>query len=188
MSFRLAVSTCLSKYASFKGRARRSELWWFYLFVFIVAIVALSLDTALDIQFFYPLTVLSLLLPIWAAGARRLHDIGRSGWWQVTAIVPLVGLLLLVFWWTRDSEPGANRYGESPKGGETPEYGQYGQYGHLNRGSYGERSGDEGMTTIPPNWYADPERAGMLRYWDGARWTDDRMPLPPVPLPQQEQQ
>ena len=115
MGFGSAVTTCLSRYASFSGRGRRSEFWWFYLFVVLVGGVALTLDLVLGLGFLYPLTVLALLLPILAAGTRRLHDTGRSGWWWLISIVPFGGIALLVFW-VMDSDSSPNSYGPPPKG------------------------------------------------------------------------
>ena len=121
MGFGSAVSTCLSQYASFSGRARRSEVWWFYLFAVLVGLGAVLLDAALGLGFLYPLSLLALLLPTLAAGTRRLHDTGRSGWWWLISLVPFGGIALLVFW-VMDSDPAPNAHGPSPKG-VAPQYG-----------------------------------------------------------------
>ena len=86
MDFGQAIKTCFSKFADFNGRARRSEYWWFYLFSIIVSMV-LGWIPILG------LATLALILPGLAAGSRRLHDTGRSGWWQLTTWIPaIIGL------------------------------------------------------------------------------------------------
>jgi uncharacterized membrane protein YhaH (DUF805 family) len=88
-----AVKTCLTKYADFDGRATRTEYWWFFLAVLLGSAV-----TSLITLRVYALFSLVTLLPMIAAGARRLHDTNRSGWWQLLALVPfgvVVPLILL---------------------------------------------------------------------------------------------
>src|SRR5262245_44830417 len=93
MTFADSIRTCFSKYADFNGTASRSEFWWFQLFIILVA-AALSLFSVTLCSLFY----LAVLLPDLAVGARRLHDTGRSGWWQLLYIVPLGVIVLIVFW------------------------------------------------------------------------------------------
>ncbi|MBT9551742.1 MAG: DUF805 domain-containing protein [Hydrogenophaga sp.] len=109
MNFVDAVKTCFSKYVGFEGRATRSEYWWWVLFVFAVAIVmgVLRLGTIGN------LFSLATLLPSIAVGARRLHDIGKSGWWQLIALIPLIGWLVLIYWAVQPSE-GDNAFGPAP--------------------------------------------------------------------------
>lgn len=140
MTFVDAIKTCMRKYATFSGRASRSEFWWFYLFTFIVSILAGVIDTfVLGLSFedngpLQSIASLGFLLPTLAATVRRLHDTGRSGW---LILVPVGGLLLgvmmalvggVVFmfliivaalvlqlvWLCQASEPGANRFGPNP--------------------------------------------------------------------------
>ena len=110
-----AVRTVLSKYADFTGRARRSEFWWFYLANIIASAVAGLIDQAFGFPLLQVIVGLGLLIPGLAVGARRLHDTGRSGWWQLLALVPLVGIILLIVWWATDSEPRPNQHGAPPK-------------------------------------------------------------------------
>jgi uncharacterized membrane protein YhaH (DUF805 family) len=105
MNFQEAVKTCFSKYVDFSGRASRSEYWWFVLAYVIVAIVAGFIH-----QVVYGLVVLAFLLPMLAAGARRLHDIGKSGWLQLLMIIPLVNLVLIYFY-VQPSQPETNPHG-----------------------------------------------------------------------------
>lgn len=104
-SFGEAIATCLSKYATFSGRASRSEYWYFQLFFFLVAFAAGVLfgDPGMG------LVALALVLPVWASGARRLHDTNRSGWWQLLTIIPVAGLLVLYWLCLKPVEP--NDYG-----------------------------------------------------------------------------
>ncbi len=121
MNFTDSVRTCLSKYATFTGRGRRSEFWWFVLFNFLVSIVASIIDAILGTGLGAGTGVvgliagLALLLPYLAATVRRLHDTNRSGWWILIGLIPLVGLIVLIVFTVADSNPGPNRFGESPK-------------------------------------------------------------------------
>ena len=119
LGFPDAVRSVLTQYATFTGRARRSEFWWFYLFNFIVSIAASIVDAAIGAPVLQIVVGLGLLIPGLAVGARRLHDTGRSGWWQLIGLVPLVGIILLIVWWATDGHPGPNRWGPSPKYGVT---------------------------------------------------------------------
>jgi uncharacterized membrane protein YhaH (DUF805 family) len=115
MPFPDAVRSVLTQYVTFTGRARRSEYWWFVLFNVIVSAVAGLLDAIIGGYFFQVIVGLGLLLPALAVGARRLHDIGRSGWWLLIGLVPFVGAILLIVWFCQDSQPGSNEHGPSPK-------------------------------------------------------------------------
>jgi len=115
MSFMDAVKSVLTNYVGFSGRARRSEFWWYVLFLVIVDVVAAILNNVLGTMLISTIVGLALLLPNLAVGARRLHDTGHSGWWQLIALT-LVGVILLIVWWVGDSQPGQNKYGPNPKG------------------------------------------------------------------------
>jgi uncharacterized membrane protein YhaH (DUF805 family) len=110
MNFGQAISVCLQKkYVDFSGRASRSEFWWFFLFQLLVLLVA-----SLIHQFVYFVVALALFLPAISVGVRRLHDVGRSGWWLLLHFVPLIGTLVLLYWAVQPSQVGANEYGEPP--------------------------------------------------------------------------
>jgi uncharacterized membrane protein YhaH (DUF805 family) len=121
MSFQDAVKTCLRKYADFSGRAPRSEYWWFIVFTAVVTTVGSVVDAVAGTQLgrtgvFQLLATLALLLPSLAVGARRLHDVGRSGWMLLLLIIPVLGaLILIVAFFIRPSGPD-NGYGPSPQG------------------------------------------------------------------------
>ena len=120
--FRRVVKTCFQKYVTFKGRARRSEYWWFWLLNLIVSIVTLVLDYKLDminIEFgigaLSGLYTLIVFLPSLAVSVRRLHDTGHSGWYYLLTFIPILGALFLLYFFVSDSAPEENRYGKSPK-------------------------------------------------------------------------
>jgi uncharacterized membrane protein YhaH (DUF805 family) len=123
MNLQEAVTSVLSQYANFSGRARRSEYWFWTLAVVIVSIVAGILDAILGIKILQYVVLLATLVPGLAVGARRLHDTGRSGWLLLLGIIPLVGAIILIVWFVGDSHPD-NEYGPNPKGSTAGGYGQ----------------------------------------------------------------
>jgi uncharacterized membrane protein YhaH (DUF805 family) len=106
-----AVRTCLTKYADFSGRAARPEFWWFMLAQFVVGVILNMVSGMLGGLF-----SLALLVPSLAVGARRLHDIGKSGWLQLLALIPVVGWIILIYWDAQPGQPVANSYGPPPEG------------------------------------------------------------------------
>ena len=108
MNFSQAIATCFAKYATFSGRASRPEFWWFLLFQLLASIAASILGDKLN-----ALVNLALLLPALAVGTRRLHDIGKSGWWQLLTLTGL-GLLLLIYWWVQPTAEGSTAYEAAP--------------------------------------------------------------------------
>jgi uncharacterized membrane protein YhaH (DUF805 family) len=122
MGFGDAVKQALGKYATFSGRARRSEYWYFALFSFVVGLVTSILDGILGTGFLYILSALALLVPSLAVGVRRLHDISKSGWLLLVGLIPFVGFIVLIVWFVQDSH-GPNEHGPSPKGAPMQEPG-----------------------------------------------------------------
>ena len=115
MDFQTAVKTCLTqKYFDFNGRASRSEFWWFFLAQLIVFLISSVVASVL-----YLVAVVALFLPGLGASVRRLHDIGKSGWWILVGFIPLIGWIILIYWAVQPGEPNANAYGE-PTGGPAP--------------------------------------------------------------------
>lgn len=104
----------LKKYADFDGRATRTQFWMFFLFyvIFYVALVVLSqfIDIAAALLGIY---ALALLIPTLSINARRLHDTGRSGWWQLLGLIPLIGAIVLLIFYVTESQ-GDNQYGPRP--------------------------------------------------------------------------
>lgn len=134
MSFTESVRTCISKFATFDGRATRSEFWWFYLFaalvgfigyvpILILTIIGASSNdgavsgilTILTVMFWivWLIAIIALYIPLLAVGSRRLHDRGQSGWLQLLLLVPCGNIVLLVFW-VMEGTPGDNAYGPKP--------------------------------------------------------------------------
>jgi uncharacterized membrane protein YhaH (DUF805 family) len=106
----------LKNYANFNGRARRKEYWMFVLFYFIFICAAAVVDYLIETGFIITgLFVLVHFIPSLAVQVRRLHDVGKSGWFLLVGLIPIVGIWLLILYCT-DSQPGANEYGENPKG------------------------------------------------------------------------
>lgn len=117
MSFSDAIKACMGNYAIFRGRATRSEYWWFYLFTVlmvwgasIVEGVTLPADDSGSLSM---LTGLVFLIPSLAAGSRRLHDTGRSGWWQLLYLT-LIGAILVIYWLAKEGDNHQNKYGAPP--------------------------------------------------------------------------
>ncbi|MDM0114475.1 DUF805 domain-containing protein [Variovorax sp. J22R133] len=109
MNYLQAVQTCLRKYVDFSGRASRPEFWWFALFQFIVLVIASFLGKAI-----YTIVALALVLPSLAVGARRLHDIGKSGWFLLINLVPVIGILVLIYFWVQPAQAEGNAFGALP--------------------------------------------------------------------------
>jgi uncharacterized membrane protein YhaH (DUF805 family) len=128
MNFQTAVRTVLlEKYATFSGRARRAELWWFVLFNLVVSLIlsiidrtifGVSMETGMTNSVLGVIYSLAVLLPSITVSARRLHDIGRSGWWLLIAFIPLIGALILIYWYIQPSQDGSNEHGPNPITGD----------------------------------------------------------------------
>ena len=126
MGFGQAVSTCFQKYVTFSGRARRSEFWWWQLFVILLGVIANVIDSVAGLHFYSSnganvgwvaaIVGVALVLPTIAVLFRRLHDTGRSGWWWVLSWICCIGTILLWIFCLSDSKPGTNQYGPNPKG------------------------------------------------------------------------
>lgn len=111
MTFTEAVTTAFQKYATFSGRATRSEYWWFVLFVILVNIVLTIVANALNSPFLPAIASLLFFLPNLAITARRLHDIDKAGWWMLIVVVPLLGFILMLIWTCTKGTLGENRFG-----------------------------------------------------------------------------
>lgn len=115
----------LNQYADFSGRARRKEYWMFFLFNIIFATCAAILDNVLGLTFkqqgvpygfIYLVYGLFVFIPGLAVLVRRLHDSGKSGWWVLISIIPIIGTIWILVLLLTDSTPGSNEYGPNPKG------------------------------------------------------------------------
>jgi uncharacterized membrane protein YhaH (DUF805 family) len=112
----------LKKYAQFHGRARRKEYWYFQMFTTGIVIILVILDVGLGtfsdddaVGLLSGLYSLMVFLPSLAVSVRRLHDTDRSAWWLLVALIPVIGVFVLVYFMAQDSTPGQNRYGANPK-------------------------------------------------------------------------
>ena len=101
MNFQESVKVCLTKYADFGGRATRSEYWWFFLFIVLASLALSMVSNTLSALF-----SLATFVPSIAAATRRLHDTNRSGWWQLIALVPVVGLIVLIVFLAQEGKIG----------------------------------------------------------------------------------
>ena len=117
MDIQTSINTCFSKYATFSGRASRSEFWLFQLFTFLGSIATLIIDVmilgfSLD-DASSPTNLIFLLIvmiPSVAVGCRRLHDLNKSGWWQILYLT-IIGIILLIIWWATQGENKKNKFG-----------------------------------------------------------------------------
>jgi len=100
----------LKKYADFNGRARRKEYWMFVLIYMVINVIL----AVLGMDIISMIVGLALIIPSISIGARRLHDTGRSGWWQLIYFVPLIGLIVMIVFLVQDSHDD-NHYGANPK-------------------------------------------------------------------------
>ena len=117
MTFAQSVSSCLTKYANVDGRAPRSEFWWFVLFQILAGLglgmVGLLLGLSKEgIDGLSALASLALLLPYMAVTTRRLHDVGRNGWWQLISLT-IVGVIPMFYWLCKPGDVQANQFGGS---------------------------------------------------------------------------
>lgn len=117
MSFVDAIKSVLSQYANFSGRARRSEYWYFALASGVISMILGALAQQFSIfSILSGVFSLAIICPSLAVIVRRLHDIGKSGWYYLFILIPLAGPIILLVWFCKDSEPGDNMYGPNPKG------------------------------------------------------------------------
>ena len=107
--------TVLKKYAEFNGRATRSEYWYFVLINTIVTIILIAIGNTIGNNLLDTVYSLAVLIPTLAVTARRLHDIGKSGWWQLILLIPILGFIILIIFLVKDSTPVFNEYGPNPK-------------------------------------------------------------------------
>ena len=115
VGFIQAISLGFSNYFNFQGRATRAEYWWWALFIVIADVLVNFIDAILGTGFIGSLFSLAILIPGLALGARRLHDIGKSGWWQLLWFAIIVGWIILLVWAIRQGNRGQNQHGPDPR-------------------------------------------------------------------------
>lgn len=128
LSFEDAIGSCFNQYSDFDGRARRKEYWYFYLFNFIVYVVIFLITLIIifaskmgDSQslniFRWATTIWNVIIfvPSITVFCRRMHDIGRSGYWWFINLIPIIGWLISLIFLCKAGDIGENEYGEDPK-------------------------------------------------------------------------
>jgi uncharacterized membrane protein YhaH (DUF805 family) len=119
MNFVEAVSTVFKKYFDFKSRSGRAEFWYYTLFIFIFTIITMLVDIFIlniPAEAAGPVNVifsLITLIPSISVTARRLHDIGKSGWWQLIMLT-IIGIIPLIYWCCKKGDESRNKYGFNP--------------------------------------------------------------------------
>ena len=98
-------------YAQIAGRASRSEYWWFVLFTLIASAAAGVLDVLFPGDLLQTLFSIAIFIPGIALGIRRMHDIGKSGWWLLIGLIPIIGWIVLIVWLATKSDAGSNQWG-----------------------------------------------------------------------------
>ncbi len=116
MTFTAAIKSAFANYAVFEGRATRSKYWWFFLFGFIINTlleVATDMSGHTDVigSLVTAAAALAIVVPSLAVAARRLHDVNRSGWWQLIGLT-IIGIPFLLYWLIKKGTDGPNRFGE----------------------------------------------------------------------------
>ena len=118
MNIGQSISYCFSNYFNFNGRGSRSEFWWFDLFATICGFVGsvwyASMGYTSGNGMMYWIAILATLFPSIAAGARRLHDVNKSGWWQLL-VFTLIGIIPLVIWMATEGTKKKNKHGQPIK-------------------------------------------------------------------------
>lgn len=116
-AFADVIKTVLARYVQFQGRARRSEYWYWVLFIVLVSIGLALVDGAIfgfdetDIAVFGPIFSLATFVPSLSVGFRRMHDIGRTAWWLLIGLIPIIGTIIIIYWFVQPGQPNDNQYG-----------------------------------------------------------------------------
>ena len=120
MNFQTSIKTCFNKFAVFSGRASRSEFWFFVLFGFLGGIITIIIDVMI-LGYPYeengPINLIfsvALIIPSISVAARRLHDINKSGWWQLITLT-IIGIILLIIWFATIGSSKKNEHGSPIK-------------------------------------------------------------------------
>lgn len=104
-------------YMDFNGRASRKEYWMYTLVVAILSVILVILVNISEVFYLlYTIFILINIIPTWALSVRRLHDIGKTGWWLLVNLIPVIGSIILFVFTCIGSQPGANQYGKNPYG------------------------------------------------------------------------
>jgi uncharacterized membrane protein YhaH (DUF805 family) len=118
VTFAEAVRSGFDHYVKFDGRASRPAFWWWFLFGILVGIGATIIDAIIgSFGVVSGLAGLALLLPNLSVAIRRLHDTDHTGWWVLIGLIPIIGFIVLLIFYLRQSDPGENQYGPPPAEG-----------------------------------------------------------------------
>ncbi len=112
MNFVQSIQTCYKKFFDFSGRASKSEYWWFQLYTIII--YGMQFVFQGDLVLVFSILVIANIIPLYAAGVRRLHDTDKSGWFVLISVIPIIGLFI-IFLLMGDGSKGKNRFGPKPK-------------------------------------------------------------------------
>ncbi|HEX3809931.1 MAG TPA: DUF805 domain-containing protein [Rhizomicrobium sp.] len=105
-------------YVDFQGRARRAEYWWYTLVYIVIYVILAIIQNILGTgAILTGILSLALLLPSLGVSFRRMHDIDRSAWWLLLAFIPLIGAIILIYWFAQPGTAGSNQFGSDPKAG-----------------------------------------------------------------------
>lgn len=114
MSFQQAIQSGFQNYANFQGRAGLSAFWYWVLFVVVVNIAMSFVGGILGGSILSLLVSLALIVPNIAVGARRLHDTGKSGWYQLAGLIPVLGWIYVIYLFVQPGDVGSNAFGDGP--------------------------------------------------------------------------
>jgi len=112
MNFIESIQTCYKKFFDFSGRASKSEYWWFQLYNAVIYVLTFVFQG--DLTLLFSILVIANIIPTYAAAVRRIHDSDKSGWMVLIAVIPLIGLYVIVLL-LQDGSKGKNRFGTKPK-------------------------------------------------------------------------
>ena len=112
MNFIESIKICYKKFFDFSGRASKSEYWWFQLYAIII--YGMQFVFQGDLVLVFSILVIANIIPLYAAGVRRLHDTDKSGWMVLISVIPIIGLYI-IFLLMGDGSKGKNRFGPKPK-------------------------------------------------------------------------
>ena len=112
MNFIESIKTCYKKFFDFSGRASKSEYWWFQLYNAIIYVLTFVFQG--DLALLFSILVIANIIPTYAAAVRRIHDSDKSGWMVLIALIPLIGLYVIVLL-LQDGSKGKNRFGPKSK-------------------------------------------------------------------------
>ena len=115
MNFAQAIEAGFKNYLNFRGRARRSEYWFWFLFQVLAQVVLTIVDTIIGINILTPLFALATIIPGIAVSFRRMHDLDKSAWYLLIGFIPIVGAIILIVWFVKEGTPGPNKYGAPRK-------------------------------------------------------------------------